>query len=103
MRLAFKMKLKPGYASEYEERHNDIWPEVSELLKLNGVQEYSIFLDAETETLFAFQVTQKNGSSQDLGQHEIMQKWWNYMSDIMVCNPDNSPVSAELKEVFYMQ
>ncbi|MBV5342896.1 L-rhamnose mutarotase, partial [bacterium] len=32
----------------------------------------------------------------------IVQKWWAYMADIMETNPDNSPVSLELKEVFYL-
>ncbi len=41
--------------------------------------------------------------SQDLGQTEIVQKWWKYMADIMETNPDNSPVSKELVEVFYME
>jgi L-rhamnose mutarotase len=31
-----------------------------------------------------------------------MQKWWKYMGDIMDANPDNSPVSVSLKEVFYL-
>jgi len=32
-RFAFKMKLKPGFAAEYERRHNAIWPALSLLLK----------------------------------------------------------------------
>jgi L-rhamnose mutarotase len=43
------------------------------------------------------------GGSQDLGQTEIVQKWWKYMADIMKSNPDNSPVSIELEEVFYLE
>jgi L-rhamnose mutarotase len=41
-------------------------------------------------------------SSQGLGAEEIQQKWWDYMSDIMEVNPDNSPVSIPLEEVFYL-
>jgi L-rhamnose mutarotase len=33
----------------------------------------------------------------------VMQRWWAYMKDIMDSNPDNSPVSISLKEVFYLQ
>lgn len=101
MKIAFKMKLKPGFKEEYIKRHAEIWPELSKLLKDNGISDYSIFLDEETNILFGVQ--QQNGtSSQDLGQTEIVQKWWAYMADLMETNADNSPVSISLERVFHM-
>lgn len=101
MKVAFKMKLKPGFKDEYEKRHSQIWPELVTLLKENGVSDYTIFLDEETDTLFAVQ--QQNGpSSQDLGNTEIVKKWWAFMADIMDTNPDNSPISISLPQVFHM-
>jgi len=101
MKVAFKMKLKPGFSEEYQKRHDEIWPELAALLKANGVSDYTIFLDEETNTLFGVQ--QLSGkSSQDLGQQEIVQRWWKYMADIMDTNPDNSPVSIPLKNVFHL-
>ena len=101
-KLAFKMKLKPGFKDEYKKRHDEIWPELKGLLKQNGISDYTIFLDEETNILFAVQQQDGNQSSQDLGKTEIVQKWWAYMADIMDSNPDNSPVSAPLQEVFHM-
>ncbi len=101
-RQAFKMKLKPETAEEYKKRHANIWPDLVELLNKNGISNYSIFLDEETNTLFAFQNNTGTGS-QDLGSTEIVQKWWAYMSDIMETNTDNSPVSTPLEEVFYLK
>lgn len=100
-RFAFKMKLKPGYQDEYKKRHDQIWPEIQLLLKDAGIEDYSIFLDEETDTLFAVQ-KQSGKSSQDLGTTEVVKRWWLYMADIMITNPDNSPVSVPLKEVFYL-
>ena len=102
-RLAFKMYLNEGQKAEYKKRHNEIWPELKKLLKDAGVSEYSIFLDEETNILFAFQKVSGEGGSQDLGQTGIVQKWWAFMADIMKTNPDNSPVSIPLEEVFYME
>lgn len=102
-RLAFKMYLNEGQKEEYKKRHDEIWPELTQLLKDAGVSEYSIFLDEETNILFAFQKVSGDGGSQDLGKTEIVQKWWDYMKDVMKANPDNSPVSVELEEVFYME
>ena len=100
---AFKMYLKPGYEKEYEKRHNEIWPELKELIHDSGVFDYSIFWDRETNILFAVQKNSGEGGSQDLGSTEIVQKWWAYMADIMESNPDNSPISVQVPEVFYME
>ena len=102
-RVAFKMQLNPGQKEEYKKRHDEIWPELKKLLKDAGVSEYSIFLDEETNTLFAFQKVSGEGGSQDLGKTEIVQKWWRFMTDIMKSNLDNSPFTRELEEVFYLE
>jgi len=102
-RVAFKMILNEGQKAEYKKRHSEIWPELKQLLKKAGISEYSIFLDEETNTLFAFQKVSGEGGSQDLGKTEIVQKWWAFMADIMKTNSDNSPVSVELEEVFYLE
>ncbi|MDR3219444.1 MAG: L-rhamnose mutarotase [Dysgonamonadaceae bacterium] len=101
-RLAFKMKLKQGFKQTYIKRHNEIWPEIAALIKNSGIYDYSIFLDEETNTLFGVQKISGDVSSQELGNEEIQQKWWDYMRDIMEVNPDNSPVSIPLEEVFYL-
>jgi L-rhamnose mutarotase len=100
-KIAFKMKLKPGAKAEYKKRHDEIWPELVALLKQSGLSDYSIFLDEETDILFAVQ--QQNGqSSQDLGGTEIVQRWWAYMADIMETNADQSPVCKPLDQVFHL-
>jgi len=102
-RKAFKMHLNEGQKAAYIKRHNEIWPELKKLLKDAGISEYSIFLDEETNTLFAFQKVNGESGSQDLGQTDLVKKWWAFMSDIMKTNPDHSPVTVPLEEVFYME
>jgi len=97
------MKLKPGCREEYRRRHSEIWPELVALLKETGVGNYSIFLDEETNILFAYQEQSGESSSQDLGSTEIVKRWWKYMADIMETNPDNSPISIPLDQLFFME
>ena len=101
-RESFKMFLKPGMEKEYERRHAAIWPELKASLSESGVSNYSIYWDKETNILFAYQEVEGDSGSQDLGNTEIVKKWWDYMADIMEVNPDNSPVSIPLPEVFHM-
>src|SRR5574344_881535 len=60
-RFAFKMYLKPGCEKEYAKRHAAIWPELKQMIKEQGVGNYSIFWDKETNILFAYQACSKEG------------------------------------------
>lgn len=96
------MKLFPGFVAEYKKRHDNLWPELKDLLKENGVRRYSIFLDEGTLTLFGVMEVEDEDRLNALPEHPVMKKWWSHMRDIMETNPDNSPVSVPLKEVFYL-
>ena len=97
------MKLNKGRESEYEKRHTAIWPELKDVLKSNGISEYSIFLDNDTGNLFCVLEIERAESLDTLSRHPVMKKWWLFMKDIMETNPDNSPVSIPLKEMFYLR
>ncbi len=101
-RNAFTMKLKQGCEEEYKKRHDEIWPELREELTKAGVSDYSIYLEKNTLTLFAFQKLSENNTADALPETAIVKKWWAYMADIMETNPDNSPVCLPLQEVFHM-
>ena len=98
----FKMKIFDGQAEEYERRHNELWPEMKDMIHEFGGKNYTIFLDRETNTLFGcieIESEEKWAKSADTA---ICRKWWDFMADIMDTNPDNSPVSVDLKNVFHL-
>lgn len=97
------MKLFDGFIDEYKKRHDELWPELEQLLKETGIHEYSIFLDEETNALFGVMDVEDESLLDKLPEHPVMQKWWKYMGDIMESNPDHSPVSVALKEMFYLK
>jgi len=102
-RVAFKMKLFKGCEAEYKKRHDKLWNDLKQLLKDAGISDYSIFLDEETNFLFAYLTIDDAKNLNALSQEPVMRKWWDYMKDIMETNEDGSPVIVELKEVFYLQ
>jgi L-rhamnose mutarotase len=101
-RHAFIMKLRNGNEREYQKRHDEIWPELKEEISKAGVNDYSIFLDAETGTLFAVRRQEDDAAANDVRNNPIVRQWWNYMADIMETRSDNAPVEIPLKEVFHM-
>ena len=101
-RIAFKMQLFKGKEAEYKRRHDELWPELKELLKATGISEYSIFLQKETGELTGILKIDDPKKLDELPHHAVMKKWWSYMADIMESNPDHSPVSFPIEEVFYL-
>jgi len=102
IRKAFVMSVNEGMEKEYEKRHNPIWPELEKVLKDHGVHNYSIFLDTETRQLFGYVEIEDEARWDAIANTPECQRWWAYMKDIMPSNPDNSPVSKELVEVFHI-
>ena len=101
-KYAFKMHLNPGCKDEYRKRHDEIWPELQTLLKEAGVSDYSIHLDEDTNTLFGVLWRTDDHTMDALPGHDIMQRWWAHMADIMETGADNEPLAVPLTPVFHM-
>ena len=99
---SFKMHLYEGMAEEYERRHNLLWPEMKDMIHEYGGHNYSIFLDSETNVLYGYIEIEDEDKWAESADTAINRKWWDYMADIMDTNPDNSPVSVDLKPVFHL-
>ncbi|PJG82228.1 L-rhamnose mutarotase [Caviibacterium pharyngocola] len=102
IRKAFIMQIHPDSHAEYKKRHNEIFPELVLELKSHGSHNYSIFLDKERNLLFGYVEIESEERWNAIAQTEACQKWWHFMKDIMPSNPDNSPISQELEQVFYL-
>ncbi len=102
IRKAFLMSVHPGQEAEYQRRHSPIWRELADVLKAHGVHNYSIFLNPTTRQLFGYVEIEDEARWAAIARTPECQRWWKHMGDIMPSNPDNSPVSSELKEVFHL-
>ncbi len=102
-RHAFRMSLLPGKAAEYRARHDAIWPELSALLRDAGVSDYSIWLDPETNALFAVLTRPEDHGMDTLPDHPVMRRWWAHMADIMDTHASNEPVAVPLAAMFHMR
>ena len=102
IRKAFVMQVKPDQQEEYHKRHSPIWPELEDVLRSHGVRNYSIFLNPETNQLFAYVEIEDESRWQSIAQTDVCRKWWAHMREIMPSNPDNSPISKDLQEIFHI-
>lgn len=99
----FKMKLYSGMSAEYERRHKLLWNEMKDTIHKYGASNYTIFIDKETNILFAYIELEDEEKWNTIGETEICKKWWEYMRDIMDTNSDNSPVSKQLHLAFHLK
>lgn len=98
---AFRMKLKPGTVAEYKRRHDELWPDLARALREAGIYDYSIFLDEETLHLFAVLKLWPDHKIEALPAKPVMQRWWDYMADLMEVEPGNRPREWPLTEMFH--
>ena len=102
IRKAFVMSVNKGVEAEYERRHRPIAQDLHEVLKSHGVKNYSIFLHPETNQLFGYAEIEDEARWIAIANTPACRKWWAYMKDMMPTNPDNSPKSVGLREVFHI-
>src|SRR5262249_20176186 len=102
IRKAFVMSVHAGQEAEYTHRHQPIWPELAAALKSHGVHHYTISLDPVPRQLFGCVEIEDEARWAAIAQTDVCRRWWKHMREIVPSNPDNSPVSRELKEVFHL-
>jgi L-rhamnose mutarotase len=102
IRKAFRMSVNAGQQQEYERRHNPIWQELTDTLVAHGVVSYSIFIDPQTQDLFGYAEIESEDRWSAIASTPVCRRWWRHMRDVMPSNPDDSPVSRDLAEVFHL-
>ena len=103
-RLAWKGKIKPGCKNEYVKRHDEIWPEMIEVLKQAGICNYTIFSNGEE--LFGYYECEKGVEYAERIQAEssVVKRWNEYMKDILELDMDpETGAQPKLEVVFRLE
>lgn len=103
-RLAWRGRIKPGCKAEYIRRHNELWPEMTALLRQAGICNYTIFCSGDE--LFGYYEC-KNGiafAEQTQAQSPIVDRWNKYMADILDLEMDpETGAQPKLEPVFRLE
>lgn len=102
-RYAWKATVKDGMLAEYRKRHDEIWPELKELLKEAGICNYTIWNTGNE--LFGYYECEKGiaFAAETQAQSTVVDKWNEYMKDVMTMELD--PVTGaqpQLTQVFFL-
>lgn len=103
-RYAWKAIVKPGQLEEYKCRHDNIWPEMKELLKSAGIRNYTIW-NVGNE-LFGYYECEKgiDFAAKTQAESEIVDRWNEYMKDVMTMEMDpETGAQPKLTQVFFLE
>ena len=98
----WKARLLPGKKDEYVRRHDEIWPEMTELLNQAGIHNYTIWCDGEQ--LFGYYEADKGVAfaAEVQSTSPIVARWGEYMKDVMVSEIDPATgTHYQLEQVFF--
>ena len=100
-KYAWKGSVKEGCMEEYIRRHDEIWPEMIEVLKGAGIKNYTIW-NVGYE-LFGYYECEKgvDFAAAYQANSPVVDRWNEYMKDILIMEMD--PVTGAqpmLKKVF---
>ena len=98
MRSAWVMKLKPGQEAMYKQKHDEIWPEMVDLLRQQGIRNYTIYRHGLT--LFAYFERDDTAPTRSSEIDPVMLRWWKWMAPHMETRPDLSPIVEPVEEMF---
>ncbi|NLP48012.1 MAG: L-rhamnose mutarotase [Clostridiales bacterium] len=101
---AWRAKVLDGMLDEYIKRHDEIWPEMLEVLKEAGIKNYTIWNNGND--LFGYYECEKGieHASKVQAESPIVKKWDEYMKDVMLMETDPKTGAQPLmKKVFHME
>lgn len=100
-KYAWNALVAEGKIDEYKRRHDNLWPEMKELLKKAGIRNYTIwnvgnelfgYYECEFGAEYAAKVQRES---------EIVERWDEYMKDILIMETDpETGAQPRLTQVF---
>ena len=103
-RIAWKGRIKPGMQAEYKRRHDEIWPEMTEVLKKAGIRNYTIWSDGDV--LFGYYECEKGiaFAEKTQAQSSVVDKWNEYMKDVLELEMDpETGAQPKMQQMFFLE
>ena len=100
-RYAWKAIVREGMLDEYIKRHDEIWPEMKDMLHAAGIRNYTIW-NVGNELFGYYECDSIAEAGRIQAESEVTARWDQYMKDVMIAEKD--PVTGAqplMKQVFF--
>lgn len=99
---AFKMRLEYGMGPEFEQCHQEIWPEVEKMIHEYGGSDCSVFLDERSGFLFGTLKVADAERWAAIRDDVLLKKWFEHIAPTVKMNRENRPEATPLRLVFHV-
>ena len=85
-KIGFRLKVKQGFEEQYIKAHQEVWPELLQVVQDAGIHNYSIFIDGQDVFLYC----EVDGTVEDfvaawkkIQATEVSRRWSEAMSKLL--------------------
>ena len=103
MNYAFRMKLKPGNVAEYQPPpRRDLARARAAAARSRHLRLFDLPRRGRRCTCSRCSSCATDNTREQLPQHPVMRRWWDYMRDLMETHPDGRPHEWPLVPLFHL-
>src|SRR5215216_5932250 len=101
-RICFTFEIRPGAEAEYKRRHDEIWPELVEVIKKAGISNYTLFRYGTQVVAYAECEPDVATAFGKVGATEVNRRWAEWFEDIIVALTDAEGNLFRADEVWHL-
>jgi len=101
-RFCFTFEIRPGTEAEYKRRHDEIWPELVEVITGAGVRNYSLFRRGTQVIAYCECEPDVATAFAKIGATEVNARWSTWFEDIIVSLVDEGGNLHTAEEVWHL-
>lgn len=101
-RFCFILELKPGMELEYDRRHQEVWPELINILKEAGIRNYTLFRRGGQVIGYAECESDVGKAFSKVKETEIDAQWSEWFKDVIGRQFDEEGEPLSVPEVWHL-
>ena len=89
-RVCLTFRLVSGREDEYRRRHVEVWPELEEAIKAEGITSSVVYVAGNSVVVLVEHPTDIEGALERLGATDVNARWSEYFADVMATEPQQA-------------
>ena len=101
IRRAYTIQLAPGALAEYTQKHDEIWPELVEEFRRQGIAQLTAFV-ADPVVFYYAEVVDEDAFER-LFQTAVHDRWAEEFTDLIAFDEDGQVSAPFMTEIFHLE